>query len=289
MGNFCQKRPEVVTPKNPLINNKNNNDSGQNTNNENEDKNNIKIENLKTKLIECKENKKLQNNYFFSKIEQTKLLNEKEINFIEHNNINDANGALSSFNSPSKKPKMPNNEFLKGQCIGQGFFSSVYFGLSCNTGEIVAIQKFFLNNLKKKKFISYENLMNKISQAVYKFSLLNHNNIIRYFHTQPSDTEENEIEILLEFCNGGSIKQLLNKFDSFDEKLIKLYTKQVLEGLVYLHEQNIIHRNLKNSNILVDGNGVVKISDLIIPNVMLADDHDTIYDYVTKNGKGIYI
>jgi len=165
----------------------------------------------------------------------------------------------------------------------------VYFGLSCNTGEIVAIQKILLANFKNKNQDSLGTIMTRIIQAVYELSLFNHNNIIRYFHTQPSDTEENEIEILLEFCNGGSIKQLLNKFDSFDEKLIKLYTKQILEGLVYLHERNIIHRNLKNTNILVDGNGIVKISDLLITNVLIGDDQDTIYDYMTKNGTGILI
>ncbi len=41
---------------------------------------------------------------------------------------------------------------------------------------------------------------------------------------------------------GGSISSLLGKYGSFKENIIRLYTKQILEGLEYLHYNNVLHR-----------------------------------------------
>lgn len=173
-----------------------------------------------------------------------------------------------------------NLEFIKGSLIGTGKIGSVYSGLSINTGEIVAIKSVKLNrnsHLQKQIF--------QINEAVEKLAELKHKNIIKYMCTQPSESDY-EIDIILEYCNGGSIQQLLEKFDSFDEKLIKLYVKQILEGLVYLHEQGIVHRSIKNCNVLVDGNGTVKLSDFVVSNILIGDDPEAILYFNTNNGKG---
>lgn len=51
------------------------------------------------------------------------------------------------------------------------------------------------------------------------------------------------------------------KHRKFEEAVIKSFTKQILEGLAYLHSLHILHRDLKADNILVDPSGVCKISD----------------------------
>ncbi|KAG2401418.1 Mitogen-activated protein [Vigna angularis] len=73
--------------------------------------------------------------------------------------------------------------------------------------------------------------------------------------------EENSLNILLEFVPGGSISSLLGKFGSFPESVIRMYTKQLLLGLEYLHNNGIIHRDIKGANILVDNKGCIKLAD----------------------------
>lgn len=87
---------------------------------------------------------------------------------------------------------------------------------------------------------------------------MNHKNIIKYYGT--NRTKEN-FHIFLEFCVGGSIARMLDVYKFFTENVIKKYTRQILEGLEYLHANNVIHRDLKGANILVDRDGLCKVSD----------------------------
>lgn len=223
----------------------------------------------------------------FTQINTLQIYNSQPLNNYDMRLSNPTilhNNNLTHYNEPNS-PNSPhfyninqNQEFIKGQCIGTGKLGSVYSGLSLNTGEIVAIKSIKLNDSNCVQKQIYD-----INEAVEKIGQLKHKNIIKYICTQPGENV-NEIEIIFEYCNGGSIKQLLEKFDKFDEKLIRLYVKQILEGLVYLHEQGIVHRNIKNCNILVDGNGCVKLSDFVVSNILIGDDAGAILYFNTNNG-----
>lgn len=279
MGNICQKSPEVIK-------------LNSNTKNKpNKLKETLTSNNTSYDYHESAKNSKFPTNKIFEMNKENKK-NLLTLNKADELNYGGSASKIknyeeltnSNFSNNANKKQKVFSEFMKGQCIGEGYYSSVFFGLSINTGEIIAIQKIFLSKFKNISDVEAE--IKKLNNCVYHLSQLNHNNIIKHFRTQSSDSSD-AVEIILEFCNGGSIKQLLDKFDCFDEKLIKLYTRQILEGLVYLHDKNIIHRNLKNNNILVDGNGIVKISDLIISNILIVDNYDLAIEYNTKNGKGI--
>ncbi|TKY72829.1 Mitogen-activated protein kinase kinase 2 [Spatholobus suberectus] len=70
------------------------------------------------------------------------------------------------------------------------------------------------------------------------------------------------ISIVLEYMDGGSLEDLLNKVKTIPEAYLAAICKQVLKGLMYLHhEQHIIHRDLKPSNLLINHRGEVKITD----------------------------
>ena len=59
----------------------------------------------------------------------------------------------------------------------------------------------------------------------------------------------------------GSLSSIVKKFGKFPENLVCVYITQVLEGLVYLHEQGVVHRDIKGANILTTKEGIIKLAD----------------------------
>lgn len=59
----------------------------------------------------------------------------------------------------------------------------------------------------------------------------------------------------------GSVTTLLVNFGPFSDRRVAGYTEQILQGLLYLHNERVIHRDIKGGNILIDDRGVVKLCD----------------------------
>ena len=74
------------------------------------------------------------------------------------------------------------------------------------------------------------------------------------------DITDTNLNILMEFCPGGSISHLLKAFGPLEEDVIRSYSRQILEGLDYLHQNRAVHRDIKGANILVAHNGVLKVT-----------------------------
>ncbi|KAL6046573.1 germinal center kinase 1-like isoform X2 [Balamuthia mandrillaris] len=88
-----------------------------------------------------------------------------------------------------------------------------------------------------------------------------HPNIVPYFGTVAS-SQKNVLWILMEYCGVGSIRDLIELCDSpLNEDEIAVVCVNTLKGLVYLHSANIIHRDVKAANILVNHKAEIKIAD----------------------------
>ncbi|XP_072982338.1 mitogen-activated protein kinase kinase kinase NPK1-like isoform X1 [Typha latifolia] len=151
----------------------------------------------------------------------------------------------------------PPIRWRKGELIGCGAFGHVYMGMNLDSGELLAVKQVLIgtSNASKEKAQAH---VRELEEEVKLLKNLSHRNIVRYLGTA---REEDTLNILLEFVPGGSISSLLGKFGSFPEAVIRMYTKQLLQGLEYLHRNGIIHRDIKGANILVDNKGCIKLAD----------------------------
>ena len=109
---------------------------------------------------------------------------------------------------------------------------------------------------------------------------LSHPNIVHYYQTDLSE-DMSGIDVLLEYVPGGSLKRILQKFHCLEVAIIKKYAKQLLEGLAYLHENSIIHRDLKSANVLISPTGVLKLTDF-----GSSRKFDEVEEHLTKSLKG---
>jgi serine/threonine protein kinase len=144
-----------------------------------------------------------------------------------------------------------NIEQQLGDCLGKGAFGSVYRALNWSTGETVAIKQVRLTDLPKSE-------LNVIMQEIDLLKNLHHANIVKY---QGFVKTAESLYIILEYCENGSLHSICKNFGKFPENLVSLYTAQVLQGLLFLHEQGVIHRDIKGANILTTKEGLVKLAD----------------------------
>lgn len=103
--------------------------------------------------------------------------------------------------------------------------------------------------------------VNKLWDEIELMRGLSHPHIVEYIGCFV-DIQECVLYIFQEWVPGGSIAHLLKKFNGpFALSTVRNYTRQILYGLQYLHHKNIVHRDIKGGNVLVDDNGMVKLAD----------------------------
>lgn len=147
--------------------------------------------------------------------------------------------------------------WIKGEIIGKGSFGAVYLALNVTTGEMLAVKQVTVPEFSSQDE-SAISMVEALKSEVSTLKDLNHVNIVQYLGFE----EKNGIySLFLEYVAGGSVGSLIRMYGRFDDQLIRHLTKQVLEGLAYLHSKGILHRDMKADNLLLDNDGVCKISD----------------------------
>ncbi|KAG6532737.1 mitogen-activated protein kinase kinase kinase 1-like [Zingiber officinale] len=154
--------------------------------------------------------------------------------------------------SPNGRFKLKMKSWMRGVLLGSGSFGSVYEGIS-EDGIFFAVKEVSLLD----KGCNAQQCIIQLEQEILLLSQFEHENIVQYYGT---DKEESKLYIFLELVTQGSLASLYQKYRLQDSQ-VSSYTKQILNGLNYLHERNVVHRDVKCANILVHVNGSVKLAD----------------------------
>eukprot|EP00245_Coleochaete_scutata_P017378 TRINITY_DN8502_c0_g4_i2.p1 TRINITY_DN8502_c0_g4~~TRINITY_DN8502_c0_g4_i2.p1 ORF type:complete len:281 (-),score=48.87 TRINITY_DN8502_c0_g4_i2:71-913(-) len=172
--------------------------------------------------------------------------------------------------SPQGESERP-LRYRKLEKIGDGGSASVFKGLDLDTKKFIAI----------KQVRSSPSTSSDWETEVASLRKLSHPNIVRYLGT---DREGANLNILLEYAPGGSVAAQLKAHGSLSEEIVRRYTKEMLQGLDYVHQNKIIHRDIKGANLLLDANGTVKLADFGASKIFMNPDGTPSADFFTLKG-----
>ena len=153
-----------------------------------------------------------------------------------------------------------NVKWMQGALIGQGSFGSVFLALHAITGELMAVKQVEMPSKTSSSEADRrkESMVAALRREIDLLRDLQHPHIVQYLG---SNCAEDKFNIFLEYVPGGSVAAMLNSYGKLKEPLIRNFVRQILSGLSYLHSRDIIHRDIKGANVLVDNKGNIKISD----------------------------
>ena len=137
--------------------------------------------------------------------------------------------------------------FIKN--LGKGSFGDVFLTKKANSPQLYATKKIPISNLKREKFAQY--LKNEINIM----KILGHKNIVKLYEVIKRDKN---IYIIMEYINGGTLLDYLTSYKKmhndkpFPQKIIQYFLKQIVDGLIHIHSKNVLHRDIKLENILLN-------------------------------------
>ncbi|KAM9851173.1 uncharacterized protein map3k19 [Aulostomus maculatus] len=144
--------------------------------------------------------------------------------------------------------------WTKGEVLGRGAYGTVYCGLT-SQGRLIAVKQV---NLDASDPDAAKQEYGRLQGEVELLKALRHTNIVGFLGTSLC---QHVVSIFMEYVPGGSIASILHRFGPLPERVLALYTHQILEGVAYLHLNRVIHRDLKGNNVLLMPTGVIKLID----------------------------
>ncbi|CAF0850273.1 unnamed protein product [Didymodactylos carnosus] len=145
------------------------------------------------------------------------------------------------------------------EVVGNGTYGQVYKGRHTKTGQLAAIKVMDVTEDEEEEIKLEVNVLKKYS---------NHRNIAMYYgafikKSVMGRNENDQLWLVMEFCGAGSVTDLVksSKTNSLKEDWIAYISKEILNGLCHLHQNKIIHRDIKGQNVLLTENAEVKLVD----------------------------
>ena len=139
------------------------------------------------------------------------------------------------------------NLFLE-KCLGQGSFGEVFLTRKTGDDKIYATKKYERDKIENTEAFQY------LKNEILILQTLNHPNIVKFEDIKKT---KKSYYIVMEFCNGGELVKALEKYKlkygkPFPEDLVQYLMRQIIDAFQYIHNQGIMHRDIKLENILLN-------------------------------------
>jgi len=144
-------------------------------------------------------------------------------------------------------------KYAKGKLLGKGGFAKCFEVTNLENKKILAAKIITKASLTKSR------ARQKLISEIKIHKSLRHTNIVGFEHV--FEDQEN-VYILLEICSNQTLNELLKRRKRLTELEVQCYTVQIVEALKYLHNNRVIHRDLKLGNLFLSDKMEVKVGDL---------------------------
>ena len=143
-------------------------------------------------------------------------------------------------------------KYLKGKLLGKGGFAKCYELRCLNNKKVFAVK------IIDKASMTKSSTKSKLKSEIKIHKSMCHKNIVKFEHY----FEDNDyVYILLEICKNKTLNELLKRRKIISELEVRYYLAQILSAVKYMHENRVIHRDLKLGNLFLGQNLVIKIGD----------------------------
>ncbi|XP_028661261.1 serine/threonine-protein kinase PLK2b [Erpetoichthys calabaricus] len=142
--------------------------------------------------------------------------------------------------------------YCRGKVLGKGGFAKCYELTDLSTNKVYAAK------IIPHSRVAKPHQREKIDREIELHRALHHRHIVHFYHH--FEDKEN-IYILLEYCSRRSLAHILKARKVLTEPEVRYYLRQIVSGLKYLHEQEILHRDLKLGNFFINDTMDLKVGD----------------------------
>eukprot|EP01137_Pigoraptor_chileana_P033165 Opistho-2@23673 len=177
------------------------------------------------------------------------------------------------------------NEYIVHEVIGRGAFGVVKRVTNTSDNLDYAMKELSKGMLERKRFGLGQqgkrphNAMEDVRREIAILKKLQHPNVVQLIEVMDDPTQDH-LYMVFELIQNGTVMDLNKKKDQpFAEETARQYFRDIVMGIEYLHNKCIVHRDIKPDNLLLTGEGRVKISDFGVSE----DFHDAGNDMITRS------
>lgn len=145
-----------------------------------------------------------------------------------------------------------NNKYAIHSIVGKGGMAIVYKGEDIETKEIVAIK------MLKEEFLENTEFVTMFEKEADIAKFVRHKNMVNTFDVGLDDGCP---YMVMEFVQGRTLKEYISMKGILTEEEAVDIAVQICDAMIYAHDKNLVHRDIKSQNILINKEGVVKVGD----------------------------